>query len=165
MTVEQVVVFMRETAIEKMQTEIDVPILVNSRLTRTLGRVTHQFINGSYRPIKIEFSKQLLETSTKESIHQVALHELAHYIATKRSGKNEGHNAYFKSICSQIGCYEDKIQTKVERTVEVKAKYDIICSCCGKKIGERSRACPITKNQTGYMSKCCGAKVTVTQNF
>lgn len=165
MTIEQVATFMQEVARNKMNMEIDVPILVNSRLTRTLGRVTHQRVNYAYKPIKIEFSKQLLETGTDESIYQVALHELAHYIATRRSGENEGHNAYFKSICAEIGCYEDKTQTKVERTVEVAAKYDIFCSCCGKKIGERSRACAITKDQTGYTSKCCNSKIHVIQNY
>lgn len=165
MKIEKVIAFMQEVAADKMNMEIDVPILVNSRLTRTLGRVTHQRVNYAYKPIKIEFSKQFLETSTDESVYQVALHELAHYIATRRSGENEGHNAHFKIICAEIGCYEDKTQTKVERTTEVVAKYDILCSCCGKKIGERSRACKITKDQTGYTSKCCSAKVTVIQNF
>ena len=68
----------------------NVPITINSRLTRTLGRVV---INNSigatdtWKPIKVEFSKQFIETSSDASIEDVIKHEAAHFIATSRTGK------------------------------------------------------------------------------
>ena len=79
----------------------NVPITINSRLTRTLGRVV---INNSigfidtWKPIKVEFSKQFIETSSDASIEDVIKHEAAHFIATSRTGEDHGHNSYFKKI-------------------------------------------------------------------
>lgn len=59
--------------------ELVIPIELNGRLTRTLGRF-HFNKRGSNRvPVKLDFAKKLLEFGTIEDIKGVIRHELIHY--------------------------------------------------------------------------------------
>lgn len=132
--------------------ELELPIYLNGRLTRTLGRVTMVRKAGKVSLKDVEFSKQLIETASDSCIRDVILHEAAHAIATYKSGENHGHDEYFKSICHKLGTTNDGVATEVERTVEVKDKYEVFCPTCGK-IGGYSRMC----NTIKYISDCsCG---------
>lgn len=149
-------------------TPCDVPIRLNGRLIRTLGRVHHELdkTSGIWYSTSVEFSKQLLETSTDNSIREVLLHEAAHYIVTARTGETHGHDAKFKAVCAEIGTHNDGISTVVERTVKVHSKYEIFCPTCNKTIGEYSRMCKTIK----YIELCtcknckCG-NLKVIQNW
>ena len=44
------------------------PVVINGRLTRTLGRCFYEKYGLNWEPIKIEISRQLLETATDKSI-------------------------------------------------------------------------------------------------
>ena len=148
----------------------DEPIRVNSRLTSTLGRVCYKPHYRGERVIvdRVEFSKQLLDTSTDKSIRDVIEHEACHFIATKRSGTNHGHDAYFKSICAEIGCTNNKTTTKVERTVEVKKifKYTVICDTCNEQVGHYMRRCGVVNDPSHYFcNKCKEHNLRVVQNF
>lgn len=142
------------------KTGLTVPIRLNGRLTRTLGRV-HQEYNateGRYISTLVEFSKQLLETSTDKSIHDVIMHEAAHLIITDRTGESHGHDKAFKAVCAEIGTDNDGTCTKVERTVEEKAlyKYQIFCPTCHKFIGGYSRKCRTIDHIEDCFCKSCG---------
>ena len=151
---------------ESLGDTFDIEVSVNGRLTRTLGRVT---MVGSkargYEPTKMEFSKELLETATDESILEVCRHEFAHYYITKTTRENHGHDAQFKALCQRLGGGDGKTSTKVNRTVEVQNKYDTFCTSCGKSTGGFSRAGKRVKNPELYHSCCCKAPITVVQNF
>lgn len=144
-----------------------IPVTINGRLTRTLGRVFHRGSDANgFEPTRMEFSKQFLETSSGKSVVDVIGHEWCHYYITKTTRENQGHNAAFKALCSTLGV-NGETTTKVERTIEVADKYDVFCSCCGKKIGGFSRMCKtvtIVKNGLAT-SKCCNKKATLVQNW
>ena len=53
----------------------DCPVRINGRLTRTLGRVDSIKRNGRWYNEMLQISKQLIETSTDESIKSVIDHE------------------------------------------------------------------------------------------
>ena len=54
---------------------ICVPIEINGRLTRVMGRVKFtKEINGTCTPTKIEFARNLLENAKDEDIIQVIKH-------------------------------------------------------------------------------------------
>ena len=146
--------------------DFNIEVSINGRLTRTLGRVTMfgSKANG-YDPIKMEFSRQLLETATDESILEFARHEWAHYYLTKTTRENHGHNAEFKALCQRVGGGDGKTSTKVERTVDVTNKYDVFCTCCGKLVGGYSRAGKTVKQPELFQSGCCQASLKVIQNF
>ena len=148
----------------------NVPITINSRLTRTLGRVTNNYIGATdtWRPIRVEFSKQFIETSSDASIEDVIKHEAAHFIATSRTGKNCGHNSYFKKVCAEIGTTNDGTTTKVERTVDESSlyKYAIYCDTCDKVIDGKSRMCRTIKEIKFCTCKACNtSNLRVIQNW
>ena len=148
----------------------NVPITINSRLTRTLGRVTNDYIGAidTWRPTKVEFSKQFIETSSDASIEDVIKHEAAHFIATSRTGKNCGHNSYFKKVCADIGTTNDGTTTKVERIVDESSlyKYAIYCDTCNKVIGGKSRMCRTIKEIKFCTCKACNtSNLRVIQNW
>ena len=113
--------------------QVTCPVKLNGRLKRTLGRVTFITRNNISSPTLVEFSKQLLETCTDDTIWNVVAHEAAHYIATARTGESHGHDTYFKSICAEIGTSNDGTKTTTERTVNNSQiyKYQIECPNCG----------------------------------
>lgn len=150
---------------------VECDIKLNSRLTRTAGRVisSRNPQTNLYYPSLVEFSKQLLETATDESIFAVIQHEAAHYIATARSGQTHGHDNYFKSICREIGCPHDGVSTAIERTVAESAlyKYQIYCPTCGKLLsGGFRRMCNTIRTIDRYSCKICGnSGLEIIQNW
>ena len=108
----------------KAGTPCDVPIRLNGRLTRTLGRVFHQcdVTSGVWYSTHVEFSKQLLETASDKSIRDVILHECAHFIVTARTGENHGHDAAFKKVCAEIGTTNDGISNRSRKNSSKKFK-------------------------------------------
>lgn len=84
----------------------DCPIALNGRLSRTLGRVILGTERGRVIPIKMEFSKEFLNTSTDASIIG---HEWAHYYVTKTTGINHKHDQEFKRACA---LYEQQDQDR-----------------------------------------------------
>lgn len=147
--------------VEKAGCQLDVPVQINGRLTSTLGRVMYR---GNI-PFKVEFSKQFIDTSTDESVHQVILHEAAHYIAAKRSGVCHHHDGYFKMICAEIGCTNDQTKTHVERTVALEKiyKYVVYCPNCGP-IGGFQRWCNTLANlKNCSCNKCNSHKLYYTE--
>lgn len=151
---------------------VTVPVTLNGRLTRTLGRVKLQRDAGcdNWYPIGVEFSRQLLETASDKSINDVIRHEAAHLIATVRTGKDCGHNEIFKDVCAEIGTKNDTVATKVERTVseEQLYKYSVYCDggCGGAFIGGYSRMSNTLKQLSlCSCAKCGQSKLRYIQNW
>lgn len=71
-TLQEIKQYMNELA-ASIDLVFDTPIKINGRLTYTLGRVIAEpAAFDSYKPEVIEFSRRFLETSTDESVRQVA---------------------------------------------------------------------------------------------
>ena len=144
------------------------PVIINGRLTRTLGRCFYMRTGEAWKPTKIEISRQLLETSTDESIEAVIAHECAHYVACAVTHENHGHDSTFRFYCEKIGTsndtavYEDLQRTKTNEEIY---KYTLYCSECGKFVGGRSRASRIIKEPWNYYTKCCDAELKIIKNW
>lgn len=165
-TVQEIEDYLNELA-ENIHLNFDTPVKINSRLTRTLGRVVAEpWRRGSYKPEKIEFSKQFLETSTDESVRQVIMHEFAHWAVLVETGKVHGHDAIFKAMCRKIGCEADRPQTKVERTVSDDRlfKYTVKCKDCDNKM-HYNRAGQTVKHPDWFECGKCGGTLEVIQNW
>jgi predicted SprT family Zn-dependent metalloprotease len=146
----------------------DIPVQLNGRLTRTLGRVHQEKRNGKWHSVKMEISKALLATATDESVCSVIDHEWAHYYVTKLTGESHGHDAEFKKVCAMIGCSNDGVVTKVERTVadEKISKYVVYCPTCGEAIGYFSRMCSTLQHIDECTCKRCnGGNLYYVQNW
>lgn len=150
----------------KVGDTFNIPVKINGRLTRTLGRVIMRKSNGVWIPELMEISKQLLETSTEESIISVIEHEWCHYYVTKETGEDHGHDAIFKATCARIGCANNKTKTKVERVVEVHSKYEVYCGTCDKVIAEYSRMSKNLKRlDECHCNKCKTSNLKLIQNW
>lgn len=157
-----------EDICKQANVKVTIPVNINGRLTRTLGRVKYvvNTMSGECTPTQMEFSKQLLETSSDKSIRDVLLHECAHYIVTMRTGEEHGHDYMFKAVCAELGTTNDGVATKVERTVAVQDKYDVICDTCNAKIDGYSRMCKTIKMINLCSCKRCGtSNLRVVQNW
>ena len=146
----------------------DCPIVLDGRLSRTLGRVVIKVERGIARPIKMKFSKEFLNTSTDASIVSVISHEWAHYYITKTTGINHKHDEEFKKVCALIGCTNDKTETVVESTVEPESlyKYVVRCPDCNSTIGLYKRMCPTLRNIDSCSCGLCGGQnLIVNQNY
>lgn len=153
---------------KKVGDTFNVPVFINGRLTRTLGRAFEENVNGIWKPIKIEFSRRFLETSTDECVKSVIEHEWSHYYTTKRTGESHGHDGVFKATCRMIGCQNDGTSTKVERTVseEQMHKYVVYCDKCKEPLGYFSRMCATLKNiDNCTCGKCGHDKIHYVQNW
>lgn len=148
--------------------KFDSPVVINGRLTRTLGRCIYQHQDNIWNPIKIEISRQLLETATDESIKEVIMHECAHYVTCAITHKVDGHGPTFKFYCAKIGTTNDTAyHNNLQRTKsnEEIYKYTLYCSKCGKFVGGKSRACKVTQSPQDYYTKCCDAEIRVIKNW
>lgn len=147
--------------------DYNIEVSFNGRLTRTLGRCKYRITNDIAIPYAIEFSKQLIETSTDKSVIDVIYHEAAHALVEIETGKGHGHDLTFKQMCARIGTTNDGTCTKnLERTVDeaIIYKYFIICKNCGKVVGKYQRAGKVVKYPHLYNCKC-GGSLSVIQNF
>ena len=88
--------------------EFNIPVGINGRLTRTLGRVHIERSDGVWYPVRMEFSRQFLESSTDASIISVIQHEWCHYYVAKSTGESHGHDNVFKNMCARVRTMERK---------------------------------------------------------
>lgn len=103
------------------------PVVINGRLTRTLGRCFYEGHGSVWNPVKIEISRQLLETATDESIEAVIAHECAHYVSCAITHENHGHDSTFRFYCEKIGTTNDTaIYFDLERKKETKKSINIL---------------------------------------
>lgn len=103
------------------------PVVINGRLTRTLGRCFYEGHGSVWNPVKIEISRQLLETATDESIEAVIAHECAHYVSCAITHENHGHDSTFRFYCEKIGTTNDTaVYFDLERKKETKKSINIL---------------------------------------
>ena len=147
--------------------DFTIPVKINKRLTRTLGRVSWVRVNGEIRSTLMEISYQLLATSTPDSIKSVIQHECAHYLVNEETHQNHGHDSVFKEMCKRIGCNNDTtVCHSLDRAVPENQiyKYFVICEDCGNTVGKYHRAGKIVKYPNMYICKC-GGRIKVITNF
>ena len=168
-TIDRVIDELNKLAAADGLSNIDVPVIVNGRLTRTLGRVKYFGLGGdAYVAKSIEFSKALLEEGTDNDIINVIKHEYVHYYLVETTHENHKHDALFKRKCAEIGCTHDKTQNALEADYgeKEKFKYEVWCGDCVKCIGTYSRMCKTLKNIRYCKCKNCGgSNLTVQQNW
>lgn len=165
-TIQEIEEYLSELA-ASIDLEFNTPIKINGRLTKTLGRVIAEpAMFDSYKPEKIEFSRQFLETSTDESVRQTIMHEFAHWAVLVETGQPHGHDAIFKAMCRKIGCQADRPQTHVERIVSDDKifKYIVKCDECGNEV-HYNRAGKVVKQPWAYSCGKCGGELEVIQNW
>lgn len=144
--------------------DFTIPVKINKRLTRTLGRVLFYSCGGYVTPESMEFSYKLLETGDSATIDDVIKHECAHYLVIRETHEDHGHDKVFKEMCARINCAFDTTTIEVAAYTPDTYKYIVTCTNCGKIVGRYHRAGKVVKFPSHYHCKC-GGHLTVTQNW
>lgn len=158
-TIEQVKAELEELS-GMVQDEFNIPVRVNGRLTRTLGRVMSK---GSdlmgWTPEYMEFSKQFLESASENDILETIKHEWCHYYITKTTRESHGHDYAFQSLCDRVSCTHSRPSTKVtyNKPAEELSKYTVYCKHCGDRlVAQYSRMNKTLKQLPLCTCKHCG---------
>ena len=145
---------------DKFNDKFNIPVKINGRIKKTLGRCRSISEMGICKPILLEFSKDMLLTASDAEIYAVIQHEWAHYWATKSTKEHCGHDYRFKAICAAIGCANDKrVFNGYSSQTEIKKyKYEVWCPDCGKAIAFFTRRCKTIEELDECRCKNCGCK-------
>lgn len=156
-------------ACKKCDIELYAPIKMNSRLSRTLGRVKYIENSIGSKVKVIEFSSKYFNDSSRneEVKRQVVLHEIAHYLAFMSDGQRHSHDEVFRYWCAKIGCtatgeYATDSKDKLVENIQVQYKYDCRCSACGNHIKYYKRYSNAVERK---VSGCCRAKLDMIQLY
>ena len=167
MTLEQIIQICKQLS-EQHNDVFDIPVELNPRLKRTLGRVTSRRIKNSdnVEPVKMEIATYLAKDGSDEDITNVVKHEWVHYYLDKTTHINHGHDKLFKKICQEINCtgttqtrvdsLDDNTKYEMCLTDQASHKYTIVCPHCKKVVGHRDRMCATLRHL--YECSCpeCG---------
>lgn len=139
---------------------MNIPVRLNGRLTRALGRLCYSILRNRTREEnvdrtgKIEIATELVNGSYNiETITAVIAHELCHYhLYIEGSTQSSDGDFEFEELIKKIGALSTR---KLNPTV----RYNLVCSCCERVLGNTS-----SKRQANNYSKrttvCCKAKIS-----
>lgn len=96
--------------------QLEVPIKINGRLTRALGRFKHY--KAPKKPIAIELAKDTIEYYELNEILDVLKHELVHYALYMQGKPYKDGDYYFENKLKELGIsatqvYEHKGKVEV----------------------------------------------------
>jgi SprT-like protein len=107
--------------------ELNIPIEINSRLTRALGRFRYRRRGKQLEARCIELSKDLLSHYNKETILAVLKHELVHYALFELGLPHDDSSSNFKAACISRGV---PLQHQIKACGKV---HYYECPKCGKQ--------------------------------
>lgn len=144
-----------------------IPVSLNGRLYRVLGRAHHSRYSVSRKACDcyIEFSKNLLANATDETVRDVLLHECAHIICAMRDTVEHGHDDYFASVCAEIGTTNSSTHTAV-KTEQGKSfkRYEVLCAKHGV-VASYHKTCKTIMEIGSYKCGICKGDLTVKRNW
>lgn len=90
----------RELSLRYFGRFLDIPVVVNGRLKRSLGRLVYRKCEDRFEPLRIELSPAVLKSD--ELFNKTVLHELSHWFLMI-GGKNFRHNSSdFKRLSEEL---------------------------------------------------------------
>ena len=131
---------------ELWEDKLQIPVEISGRLSKSLGYFKYSF-NGL--PIKLVFSKDLLQNYKLSTIESVIKHELCHYHLFKmKEPFADGHPNFEKELVRIGGNSTKTIHTAGMRHV---------CKCkkCGKIVGNYKTEAKAKSKISKCLSGCC----------
>lgn len=133
---------------ENYNLELRIPLTINGRLTRSMGRYVYGY-NGT--PKRIELAKFLLQYAHEVIIYSVLRHELIHY-AMHILGKpsDDGHPEFENELSRHSA-----LSTEM---VLVGKYYQLKCDICNNKTVTQKKS--IINNLHKYKTSCCNSTLS-----
>lgn len=127
--------------------ELTIPVELNSRITRALGRF--QYLSRTKKPVKIEIGTKTIDYYGKEVTLDVLKHELIHYACFVLGKPYRDGEWYFENELVKHG---------ITRTNVFEAKglrHVYACSSCGMEANRVRKINPSKLHR--YTARCCNA--------
>lgn len=109
--------------------EINIPIEINNKLKKTLGRYIYERSKGLIIPIGIELSGEMIKNAEKEIIVHILKHEVCHYVLSMKTKKFLDGDEEFESELQRIGAPSSKM---------IEVQYLTYCSSCKKSFRSKN---------------------------
>lgn len=149
MTESEIEQFAREFLMEAYGMKLNIPININGRLKRVLGRYVHRASDGE--PLRIEISKNYLMRGNLDDIKGTIKHECIHYALHQQGKPYKDGMALFESELIKHGSHS----TRTLR-VQVERNYNLYkCQCT---VHKKVRAL----SNNGRYHSCGGCKANLT---
>lgn len=118
MDAEQIKKYANRFLRREYQIELIIPIVINARLSSTLGQLIYNKTNN--RPVRLEFSKRYLINGDIEDIKKVIKHECIHYaLFMKKLPYNDGDPYFEEELRKHNSIATDVISFKTLRNVRI----------------------------------------------
>lgn len=144
LTVRELEVYAKEFLERVYNLELDIPIEINGRLTRSLGR----FCTRKGKAHKIDLAKLLLTYGADRVVLDVLTHELIHYALYSTGKPYRDGQKYFENELKKHGSHSTN-------TLKVGKYFILKCKKCEDIL--YSKKSKVKDNLTGFHSMCCKA--------
>jgi len=130
-----------------------IPVKINGRLKRSLGRYIHH--RGTRQAIGIEISKDMIKHYPKEEILDTMRHELTHY-ALHFDGRpyRDGHPVFERELVKN-----NASSTGTTKFRGIKEIVTYKCKNCNKESSTFTKS--VAKNPDRYNTRCCGSDIVI----
>lgn len=157
-TKEDVEALLRATGEEAGRPCDHVPVVISTKMTRTMGSFWFKEEKGAIVPHSFRFSTRLLSGEYPEGVvENVIKHEYAHFHVNVGTGVNQLHNARFKAMCRRLGIPEETYFKEI--LAREQKGYLLECTGCGKVVAARRRKDAVDRLLTNKVSRCCRARI------
>lgn len=146
MTVNEMVEFAKEFLRNEYGLDLEIPIKVNNRLSRSNGRflTIKQVSTNRSRAHSIEISGKILKYDTKDFVLGTLKHELVHYALFRKGAPYRDGDTYFENELKRVGAPS----TMTRQSSAPRPTYR--CTGCGNVHISSRRF-----NVNNYVSTCC----------
>lgn len=127
--------------------DCEIPIHINGRLKKTLGRYLYETEQNGVIPIAIELSKEMIEHANKRFILLILKHEVCHYILSIKDLPFLDGDDVFEQELIRIGSLSTK---------EMSIEYRVQCTRC-QRVYRCKNNQEAKKIEKKGKSKCCSA--------
>ena len=132
---------------------LEIPVEISGKLSKCFGYF--QFMASSRTPLKLMFSKKLIENYKLSTIESVIKHELCHYhLFINNKPSNDGH-PIFEAELIRVG------GSSTQTITDAGQKHCCTCKKCGKRVGLYDTEKMAKKRvEQAYISRCCGSRLS-----
>lgn len=146
----------------------EIPIFINSKYSRALGKCYYGNINGKKKSIKIGISEEIINHADINIIKNTICHELIHSADDCVYAGHTGKWKYYASIMNRYKNYKISRTTTLPNDMQRQYKYVVECQDCKTKSYFQRKSPLIKKIQLGQASirckRCGGTHFEVREN-
>lgn len=136
--------------------ELNIPMTLNSRMSRTCGWFKYKRQGNKWVSGCIELNKFFVENNEPTVVLDVVRHELVHYVLHEQGKPNKDGHPVFENELARLGIVSQKTIDKY--TIEAKPVNMIVYKCINPKCGQEYKRQRKLRGDGIYhsCSKCSG---------